>query len=422
MKRLPKPTVPFSDCVRYLPVMLASNLAGTAGLLGAQILLTVLLNGDRSYTRGAKAYVLIALFVLASFAASLGVTYVLFMRNFDALFSADTPVPTVYANALTLILPAELLRFVLSALPWKPGPMFGYRFFDGVFTFIPSFLQDQLYLFRHGGVFRIREEGYLPGDHRSYFLFYLAYFLILCAATVLLCRFIHSKAIEARRAKEEKYAEDAKKSAKEYVRLRDFFYSSSVTRRDRLRYAAITFGAQFAAYLIAAPALTTLLTIYTGDSATNRFLQAAVGIPLAAILPVIFTDRLMRRPIREWFSLADEEKTVPGKLLSLMAPAEIARFLLGLLPFMGYGAYTAPLPAMLFSMLHGILTGTFGTDAAPGSPTFLHWILFFLLYLLCFAVHERILQKRLCRRVTAHLRYLSGMQAEKDKYQNYYHG
>ena len=422
MKSLPKTTVVFSDCMRYIAAVLASGLAGTVGFYAAQIFLTVLLNGDRSYTRGAKSYILLFFMVLVSFAVALVVRAFLFVRYYSDLFDADVPRSGVYINALALIFPAEAALFLLSLLPWKPGFMFGGRFFGGIFTPIPSVLYNQLYIIRHGGLERIREDGYLPADHRAYFLIYLVYFLLLCAAVVLIFHLLHRKAEEARRQKEEKYAEDAGKTTKEYVRLRDYFYSSAVTRRDRLRFAAISFGSQFAAYLIAGPAVTVLLTIYMGDSATGILLQALLGIPLAAVLPYFFLDRFIRRPIREWFSLADAEKEIPRKLFALCAPAEAIRFALGLLPFMGYGAYTAPLPAMLFTLIHRLLTGGFDTDAAAVSPTFLHLILFFVLYLLCFAVHEWILQKRILRRIAAHLRYLAGTQAEKDKYQNYYHG
>ncbi len=418
--KLPRPTVVFSDCLRYFAAMFAANLAGTVGLRAAQIFLTVLLQGDRSYTRGVKGYLLLLLMVLASFAVTLTVHCFLLRQYYSDLFAADVPTLTVQFNALALILPAELFLFGISWLPWRPGIMFGGRFFGGIFTPIPSVLHNQLYLIRHGGITRILEDGYRTSDHITYILFYLVYFLILCAAFVLLFRYLHTKAVEAQRAREQKYAEDAQKTAKEYVRLRDYFYSSAVTRKDKFRFAAISFGAQFAAYLIAGPAVSTVLTIYMGDSATGLLMQMLLGIPLAAILPVFFLERFIRRPIKEWFSLADEEKDIPHKLFTLIAPAEIARFGIGL--FIGYGAYTSPLPSMLFTMIHRLLTGGFDPDAVPSAPTLVHLLLFFLIYLLCFLIHERIMQKRIHRRVTAHLRYLAGMRAEKDKYQNYYHG
>ena len=417
--KLPKTSVIFTDCMRYIAAVLAAGLAGTVGFYAVQILLTVLLRGDRSYTRSAKSYILLFFMVLVSFAVTLVVRAFLFVRYYSDLFDTDVPRSGVYINALALIFPAEAALFFLSSLPWKPGIMFGGRFFGGIFTPIPSVLYNQLYIIRHGGLERIREDGYLPADHRAYILIYLAYFLLLCAAVVLIFHILHRKAEAAKRKREEKYAEDATKDAREYVRLRDYFYSSSVTRKDRLRFAAISFGAQFAAYLIAGPAVTVILTIYMGDSATGLLMQVLLGIPLAAILPYLFFDRFVRRPIREWFSLADAEKNIPEKLFSLTAPAEIVRFGTGLI--IGYGAYTSPLPSMLFTLIHRLLTGGFEPNAVQTAPTFVHLILFFLIYLLCFLIHERIMQKRLMGRVKAHLAYLAGTQAEKDKYQNYYH-
>lgn len=421
MKLFSRPTVVVADCLQYLPIMLIANAAGCAGLLAAQIFITILLNNDRSYTRGAAGYIIVFLMAIAAFAVSLTVTYILCRRKFDNLFAADIPLPTVHANTLALVLPAEILRFLIASLPWKPGGILGLRFFDGLFTVIPSFLFDQLYLVRHGGVRRVREEGYLPGDNAAYIAIYLVYFLLLCIAFVGITRLLHRRLEAERRAKEIKYAEDAGKSAHEYVRLRDYFYSSAITRADRLRYAALTFGVHFGVYLIVSPLLSAFLTIYTGDSATNILLQMLLGIPLAAILPFVFMKRLARPLIRSIFSLADEEKDIPQKLFALCAPGEAIRFALGLILFMGYGAYVAPLPAMVFSAIFNLLTGGFDTGAAPTAPALIHWLLFLLLYLLYFAVFEILLSRRLCRMAAKHRQYLVSVQAEKDKYQNYYH-
>ena len=418
--KLPKSTVVFSECLQYLSTMILANLAGTAVLLTLLNFLRALF-ADKGPLIGVAGYTAVTLLSLISFAVSLTVMCVLFKRMYDDLFSAELPLSTVHINALALILPAELLRFFFFSLPWQPGEMFGLHCFDGIFTIIPSFLYNQLYLNQHGGTRRIREDGYLPADHTAYMLIYLAYFLLLCTAVLVIFRVLHRKAQIEKAEKERRYAEDAKKSAREYVLKRDFFYSTGISRENRLRYAALSFGAHLAAYLIAGPALTTLLTIYTGDSATNILLQILFGIPLAAVLPPVFMHRLMKKQIPPIISLADEEKDIPQKLFSLIAPVEAIRFAVGLLPFMGYGAYTAPLSAMLFSLIHRILTGGFEADAVETAPTMIHLILFFFIYLLCFAVQERIMQKLICRSAKTHIRYLAGVQAEKDKYQHYYH-
>lgn len=167
------------DCFVYGIVMLFSNLAGTLVMLLLMIIL--------KYTIGQEGVLKIYAVILfvctfVSIAAAVFLTRLYFRYKISDI----VPKPgenydakrIIVRNYLFMVLPAEILRMILSILPLPPGNMFGYRFFDGVFAIAPNFICDQLYMMPNSRIGNIRESGYTFTDNAVFFVIYLMYFLI----------------------------------------------------------------------------------------------------------------------------------------------------------------------------------------------------------------------------------------------------
>jgi len=414
-------TVTGMDSLKYAGVMAGANIAGFAANLLFRVILSGVPGVRQMLVNSFASTVFILLLSLFSFAAVILISYILFTRLLPDQYLPGASSRVVTQNALFFILPAEILRFLLSSLPLRPGRMFGLRLFDGLFTIVPGFAYNQLYLVPNRALERIFEEGYSLTDNIVYILMYLVYFLLTCMVLILLYRRIWQKR-DAALAAEEKIRIDETGSApvnqKELVTKQKYFYSQPVKREDRLRFAACSFGAQIVTYILGVAFLSALLTIYMGDSATGIFMRTACGIVLSAVLPVFLLRKLMKNRIPELFSLADKKEEIPAKLIALMLPGEAIRFACGLLPLplLAWGAYTAPLPFQLYSLLWLTAGGRYQQVIAENAPALSDLLLFFLIYVLCFAVHEWIVLRMLRRQAEKHILYLDGIRAESARY------
>jgi len=77
-----------------------------------------------------------------------------------------------------LVLPSEIIRFILTSLPTRPGGLCGYRFFDGFFAMPANLLYDQFYLMPNNRLEIIRETGYTFVDNALFILVCLLYFAL----------------------------------------------------------------------------------------------------------------------------------------------------------------------------------------------------------------------------------------------------
>ena len=100
----------------------------------------------------------------------------------ERYYEESGQMPQAIKSALALILPGEILRYAASVIWINPSGMFYMRFFGGIVTIIPSVTQYMLSLI--GREEEIRMYGYTAGDHISYILIYLVYFII---NTAILC-------------------------------------------------------------------------------------------------------------------------------------------------------------------------------------------------------------------------------------------
>lgn len=188
MKEKYERTVTALDSFVYGIVMLLANAAGLgAVLLFLKMLLTM---GAREVIVGNWLYTVVLFAVLLAFAAEVLVTFLYFRYKAGDHYDSSMTAAGVRRNYCFLVLPAEIVRFVLGVLPLKPGSTFGYRFCDGIFTFIPSYVHDQFYMTPNGRLESIREAGYTFTDNITFFLTYLVYFAVTCIVVYLVYRLV----------------------------------------------------------------------------------------------------------------------------------------------------------------------------------------------------------------------------------------
>ncbi len=128
--------------------------------------------------------------VFVALYAAVGIAVTIFVTRFFFRYKISDIVPKKYeygdrqililSNYLYMVLPGEILRFILSSLPTKPGDILGrgYRFFDGLFAFPANFVYDRVYLMPQGRFSSILEYGYTFTDNILFVMVYLVYFVL----------------------------------------------------------------------------------------------------------------------------------------------------------------------------------------------------------------------------------------------------
>lgn len=177
------------DAFVYGIVMFLANLAGTFAMLLFNVIVRNLI--------GVEGMEKFYSFLVALYAA-VGIVLSLFIIRFYFCYKIPDIVPKksdnkdrqkmILSNWLFMVLPGEILRFILVSLPTKPGVLLGcgYRFFDGLFAFPANFVYDRIYLMPNNRMPSIYEFGYTFTDNILFIMVYLIYFVInLCLMYIL---------------------------------------------------------------------------------------------------------------------------------------------------------------------------------------------------------------------------------------------
>jgi len=174
------------DSVVYGIVMFIANAAGTVAIVFFLMLLNAVI-GEEAANRHYVIFILLTALIAAA-VVWLGSSFY-FKYKIPDICKGETNPTILRSNFLFIVLPAEILRFILCCLPTMPGPTFGFRFCDGIFAIAPNFLYYMFYLQPNHRLPDIREFGYIFTDHIVFFVYYLVYFAInFCVLYLLFSR------------------------------------------------------------------------------------------------------------------------------------------------------------------------------------------------------------------------------------------
>jgi len=386
-------TVTFPDAILYGLLMFAANFVSSYTAILSFNLLGKLLGITAPVSDLSQAIPILVLDMGVAFAVVLLADFLFFRTNMEKWTKPSFSPESLRINFAVLVLPAEFLRFLLCMVSTKPGSLFGYRFFDGFFTFLPSFLHDQLYLTPHNRLESIRTNGFSSGDTLTFFLYYLGYFLVTCTALYFLFRHLWEKQ-ERQRAHDE----------------RNFYYEKQVNREDRLTFGAVSVGVQSAAYVL----VSLLFSVLFGM--LPMFVQYPLRAVLYSVLPLVWMKKYLDSSVPRLYSLADDDTLWRNKAFSLMLPGEIVRFILGLLPspLLRYGTVTSPITALLYELLYIHPAGKYEQILMNNTPGIPDIAVFLLIYLSGFALQECLLLRIFHECLTRHIRELQVKQKETE--------
>lgn len=411
-------TVTALDAVLYGLLMFGANFISCFVAILSVNTIGKLVGLDGPVYDVAKAVPIIVLDMGVAFSVVLLADFLFFRGKMEKWTKTSFSSDVLRTNFAVLVLPAEVLRFLLCMLFQKPGALFGYRFFDGIFTFIPSFLHDQFYLTPHNRLESIRESGFSFGDNLTFFLYYLGYFLFTCVVLYFLFQYLWKKQ-ERQQAHDEqnKLRMDSERtkgtSLHRLVTEQNFYYEGQLSWEDRLKFGAASMGGHFAAYFVSSFLFSLLLGM----------LPAIAQYPLRgilyAVLPLFWMGKYLSSAIPPMYSLADDDTLWSKKAVSLMLPGEIVRFLLGLLPspLLRYGTVTSPLTGLLYDLLYITPTGKYESIMVNGTPGAPDIAVFLLIYLAYFAVYEFVVLRMFRKRLIRHISELKGELKEREKVQ-----
>jgi len=176
------------DSVVYGIVMFIANAAGTVAIVFFLMILKAVI-GEEATNRHYVIFILLTALIAAAvvwFGSSFYFKY-----KIPDICKGETNQTILRSNFLFIVLPAEILRFILCCIPTMPGPTFGFRFCDGIFAIAPNFMYSRFYLLPsyNYNLEDIREFGYLFTDHIVFFVYYLVYFAInFCVLYLLFSR------------------------------------------------------------------------------------------------------------------------------------------------------------------------------------------------------------------------------------------
>ena len=169
------------ESATYTIVMLLANVAGTLFLFLFNAIVKQLI-GDEGME---KFYVfLVALFAVVGMAVSLLLIRFYFRYKIPDIVPKNSgdqdKRKLILKNFLFMVLPGEILRFILASLPTRSGYILGrgYRFFDGIFAFPPNFVYDRIWLMPNNRMQSIDKYGYTFTDNILFIAVYLVYFIL----------------------------------------------------------------------------------------------------------------------------------------------------------------------------------------------------------------------------------------------------
>lgn len=173
-----KKAIHLYDSLGYFAFMIIANLAGTV----ATLLLISILGKTNDRDIVVKNYKLFAIiFAFIGIAITIAIIAFYFKRKLSKIFPIETETKRtdILKNCALLVLPGEILRFILSAVSMTPGNMFGYRFFDGFLAFAPNLVYDWFYLVPNNRLEDIRKFGYTFTDNSLFLVIYFIYFIVV---------------------------------------------------------------------------------------------------------------------------------------------------------------------------------------------------------------------------------------------------
>ena len=168
------------DGFGYILFMTLANLAGAAAMLVFMYFVSKSNDTDLVNQYFVPFSLLVASIAVATSAL---ITGIYFHRKLPDIIPTEgnTGSKNILTSYLRLVLPGEILRFILCSIPTKPGMMFGYRFFDGFLALAPNYLWDMFYVIPKGRMEHIRKIGYSGTDNLVFLAFYLAYLVVILA-------------------------------------------------------------------------------------------------------------------------------------------------------------------------------------------------------------------------------------------------
>jgi len=188
------------DCFIYGIVMMVSNLAGTLAMLFVMLLLKESV-GQEAVSRNYAIFTIV--FSTTAIAVAMILTRLYFKYKIPDIMPKQTDkydtLKMIRSNYLFIVLPAEIIRMILSVLPIPPGKTFGYRFIDGFFAIAPNLTYDQFYMAPNHRLESIRESGYTLADNAIFFVVYLLYFIITIAVMYFVFSDVWKKYEESRK-------------------------------------------------------------------------------------------------------------------------------------------------------------------------------------------------------------------------------
>lgn len=200
---------------------------------------------------------------------------------------------------------------------------------------------------------------------------------------------------------------------------RDFYYKRDITYTDIFKFAGITMLVNLLAYYYMMCFM--YLTRFLTGNAIYVVVQVLGLLPIAFFLPVFLLNLYMRAKIPYLFSLSDNSPNWRKKAIRWVAPGEIIRFLIGMIPLSitKCGVITSPITYLLYSLFYIEPFDKFDAVMLNNNMGFLDVVVFLLIYCLYFLLHSYFLCGKIKKEVTRHFIYLQGCIDEKEKYYDF---
>ncbi len=406
------------NSLRYTGVMFASEVpASVVFYLSMQLICAII--GKYDFYAG-EAVPLMLLSSLFSIACAVALRYLFIRNNFKELLSL-TDQRTVdqsktVLNYAVMIVPGEIVRFLLSALTFTPSKMFGLHFLEGAFSFAPDFYWYFTYLVPGGRETEAHLHGFTSADNLAFSKIYLVY---LIAEMAVLCYAVSKLFRKYRKEQKNKLTmySDANIHEKEILQS-TFYYENKIDVFSILMCVGILIGSQlFASFLLTL--MNTLLGSWVSMSGGESLyvFRILFTVPLIIIVPIIIIRKNLKYVVGKHISLADEDKKWTDKALKLLLPCEILRFVIGLLPLSGtrLGYLTSPLTYQLYVLGYSFPFEKIEENGALMPLTTVDYLVFIGIYLVYFAVYELLLFRRYKKLRDSQINRLKGDLYERRK-------
>ena len=382
------------DSLKYAGVMFASEIpASVIFYLSMQLICAII---GRYDFYADEAVPLMLLSSLPSIVCAVALRFLFIRKNFKELLSL-TDQRTVdqgktLLNYAAMIVPGEIVRFLLSALTFTPSKMFGLHFLEGAFSFAPDFYWYFTYLVPGGREAEAHLHGFSSADNLAFSKIYLVYLIVEMAVLLYVVFRLFRKYQKEQKSKLTMYS-DTNVHEKEILQS-TFYYENKIGFVSILMCVGILIGSQlFASFLL------TLMNTLLGSWATMSggeslyVFRILFTVPLIVIVPIIIIRKNLGYVVVKHISLSDEGKKWTDKAIKLLLPCEIARFVIGLLPLSGtrLGYLTSPLAYQLYVLGYSFPFQKIEENGALLPLTTVDILVFIGIYLVYFAVYEFLL-------------------------------